>query len=334
MDPISQGVVGAVISGASQPQKHTKIALLSGAFAGMSADIDVLISSSADPLLFLEYHRQFTHSLAFIPFGAAICTVLIAMFTSPRISRTRLYLCCLLGFASHGLLDACTTYGTQLFWPFSSERVAWNIISIVDPLFTLPLCALTWIAYRQKNPRWLHAALIWIAIYLSLGIMQHHRANNIGEQLALDRQHHPVRLESKPGFANLLVWKTVYEWQGYFYVDAVRAGLSEKVYPGSKAAKVNVQHHFPSLRSNQQQTIDIERFRRFSNDYLAWQPAHADRIIDVRYSMLPNEINPLWHIRVDRENPDQHVEFITNRQGNTKTLQRLWSLITGKAVAN
>jgi hypothetical protein len=50
--------------------------------------------------------------------------------------------------------------------------------------------------------------------------------------------------------------------------------------------------------------------------------------------MLPNEINPLWHIRVDHENPDQHVEFITNRQGNTQTLQRLWSLITGNAVTN
>ena len=132
MDPISQGVAGAVVSGANQPKKHTNLALLCGAFAGISADIDVFISSPTDPLLFLEYHRQFTHSLVFIPFGAAICSALLWHWVRQHIDLRRLYLSCLLGFASHGLLDTCTTYGTQLFWPFSEERFAWNIISIID----------------------------------------------------------------------------------------------------------------------------------------------------------------------------------------------------------
>jgi membrane-bound metal-dependent hydrolase YbcI (DUF457 family) len=43
------------------------------------------------------------------------------------------------GYATHGLLDASTTYGTLFFWPFTDMRVAWNAISIVDPLFTLVL---------------------------------------------------------------------------------------------------------------------------------------------------------------------------------------------------
>ncbi|WP_019218287.1 metal-dependent hydrolase [Legionella tunisiensis] len=45
----------------------------------------------------------------------------------------------LIGYATHGLLDACTNYGTVLFWPFSERRVYWDLISIIDPFFTVPL---------------------------------------------------------------------------------------------------------------------------------------------------------------------------------------------------
>ena len=334
MDPISQGVAGAVVSGANQPKKHTNLALLCGAFAGISADIDVFISSPTDPLLFLEYHRQFTHSLVFIPFGAAICSALLWHWVRQHIDLRRLYLSCLLGFASHGLLDTCTTYGTQLFWPFSEERFAWNIISIIDPLFTLPLCILTWLAYKQKSRIWLRAALAWMIIYLSLGLIQNLRATHAGEQLAATRQHHPAQIASKPSFANLLIWKTVYQWEDHFYVDAVRVGLEEKTYAGSRAAKIDVGQHFPSLERNQQQTIDIERFRKFSNGYLAWRPLHPDRVIDVRYSMLPNEINPLWYIQVNQDRPDQHVKFITKERANSEILARFWSMIQGDSLTD
>ena len=56
-----------------------------------------------------------------------------------------------LGYSTHGLLDACTSYGTQLFWPFSNERISWNNISIVDPLFTIPVLILVVIAIRTKK---------------------------------------------------------------------------------------------------------------------------------------------------------------------------------------
>ena len=42
-------------------------------------------------------------------------------------------------FATHALLDAFTGYGTQLWLPFSNQRVAWHGLSIIDPLFTVPL---------------------------------------------------------------------------------------------------------------------------------------------------------------------------------------------------
>ena len=141
MAPLSQGIVGSVA--AQQKSSKEKILLITiiGFLSGMAPDLDVFIRSSHDPLLAIEFHRQFTHSLIFIPFGGFICgTFFYHVLTKRRgMSIKETYLYCTLAYASHGILDACTSYGTQLFWPFTNDRVAWNMISIIDPLFTLPL---------------------------------------------------------------------------------------------------------------------------------------------------------------------------------------------------
>ena len=67
MDPLTQGVVGAALPQATRRKTQVGIAGAFGFVAGMAADLDVLIRSETDPLLFLEYHRQFTHSLIFVP---------------------------------------------------------------------------------------------------------------------------------------------------------------------------------------------------------------------------------------------------------------------------
>ena len=86
-----------------------------GALAGMAPDLDVLIRSGTDPLLFLEYHRQFTHSVAFAPIGAlVVATATLCLIKSSFKTFIERYWICLAGYFSHGILDATTTYGTQL----------------------------------------------------------------------------------------------------------------------------------------------------------------------------------------------------------------------------
>ena len=60
MDPLTQGVLGATLPQASVSGRYAASAGLLGFLSGLAADLDVLIRSSTDPLLFLEYHRQFT----------------------------------------------------------------------------------------------------------------------------------------------------------------------------------------------------------------------------------------------------------------------------------
>jgi len=316
VDPLTQGVLGAALPQAVAPRQSTWVAGVLGFLAGMAADLDVLIRSSSDPLLFLEYHRQFTHSLLFIPLGGLICALVLHALIGRRrgLSFGRSYLYCTLGYATHALLDACTTYGTMLFWPFSEVRIAWNTISIIDPLFTLPLLVLIVLAGLKKRPVYARVALVWGLAYMSLGLLQRNEAMQMGYDLARERGHKPIRLEAKPSFANLLVWKIVYETESMFYVDAVRATLAPKVFPGRALDKLDLARDLPWLDKNTQQARDIERFRWFSNGYVAHDPDNKNRVIDIRYSLVPNEIAPLWSIELRPDaGPLEHVAFITHR---------------------
>ena len=173
MDPITQGVVGAALAQTKGETTTLAKAGVIGALAAMAPDLDVLIRSSTDPLLVLEYHRQFTHSLLFIPFGALICSLIFYPLIANRwqLNFKAIYLWSFLGFATHGLLDGCTSYGTQLLWPITNHRFSWDIISVIDPLFTLPLLLLILLGSTLKSRRYLYGALIWGTLYLSIGVL-------------------------------------------------------------------------------------------------------------------------------------------------------------------
>ena len=126
MDPVSQGVFGAVFAQTRSQKKNLAKAAVVGALAGMAPDLDIALRSTNDPLFALEFHRHFTHALIFIPVGALICSLVFYRFFRKRLRFAEIYLFALFGYGSHGLLDACTTYGTMLLWPFSDMRVAWN----------------------------------------------------------------------------------------------------------------------------------------------------------------------------------------------------------------
>ena len=123
MDPLTQGVLGASLPQATQPARYALSAAVLGWLGGMAPDLDVLIRSPEDPLLFLEYHRHFTHALIFIPLGGLICALVLHALIGRRFGLTfkRSWLFCTLGYGTHAVLDACTTYGTLLLWPFSAR---------------------------------------------------------------------------------------------------------------------------------------------------------------------------------------------------------------------
>jgi inner membrane protein len=338
MDPLSQAVLGASVPQAISRTKTVVAASLCGALAGMAPDLDSLIRSDTDPLLYLEYHRQFTHSLIFIPVGALLCSLLFYYLFMRRwqLSFKLTYLFCFLGYATHGLLDACTSYGTQLLWPFSNERFAWNTISIVDPLFTLPLLALVIIGVRKKRPMFGKLALSWVAIYMGLGLYQHLRVTEAGEQLAAERGHTPLRLEVKPSIGNLVLWKVIYEVEDGYYLDAVRAvpvSGNLKVYTGGFVPKLDVERDLPWLNPDSQQARDLARFNWFSKGFLSLDPTNPKRVIDMRYSMVPNEAMGMWSVWLEPDaNASAHVSLKQDRDTTGPRREKFTKLLRGETL--
>ena len=328
MDPITQGTIGALLPQAVS-KKNLGIVALLGFLSGMAPDLDIFIRSSTDPLLSLEYHRQFTHSLIFIPFGGLICALfLFVVFKkiSPfNFKSTWLY--CTLGYGTHGLIDACTSYGTLLFWPFSDMRIAWNNISIIDPLFTLPLIILIILATVKKKNIYSIVALAWAITYLLLGVYLHNKAINVGKEIAEQRGHVVTRIKAKPSFGNLILWKIIYETNDQFHVDATNLFFSN-IITGESIKKLNLNKDFPWLKKHSQQYKDIERFKWFSNDFLAVNPQNENQIIDIRYSGIPNEIGGLWGVQLNpNKHIQDHVEFVSMRSASIERLKILRDMI-------
>ena len=332
MDPISQGALGAAAAGSFARDKQTvRSALLVGWLGGMLADADIFIRSAGDPLLNIEYHRHFSHSLLFIPVGGLICAGILWLLSRRRKSFSLLILWSTAGYATAGLLDACTSYGTRLFWPFSDVRVAWTIISIIDPVFTLTILVLLAIAFRKRTARWAVFATVFAAAYLVLGAVQNGRASRLQGELIAQRGHTgAVDMETvKPSIGNIVLWRSVYRHDGKFYIDAVRVGLPgvRHVFQGSSVAALTLAELQEGIPEGSVLARDIDRFAHFSADYLARHPDHEDVVGDLRYAMVPNSAYPLWGIRYETDAVDEHVQFENFRSPDEQTRQRLFKML-------
>ncbi len=330
MDPLSQGLVGTSVSHLYIKNKRLVLLSIIAFLSAMSPDLDIFFRSDEDPLIFLEYHRQFTHSLIFIPIGGLVCSIFFYFVLARRyeINFKTVYIVSTLAYATHGLVDATTSYGTQLYWPFSDERVAFNLISVIDPLFTLPILLLLFFSISKKNYFLSILSVIWIFSYYSLGKYQEQRVTKHMMETISERGHKPDSLLIKPSFANIIVWKSIYENNDIYYVDAIKVGLEETYLGGTSIEKLNIDKSFPWLDKTSQQAIDIKRFRWFANGYLAVSPLNSSHIIDVRYSTLPNKVLPLWSIALEKSaQNNEHIKYVTSRSTSSRNYKELLKMI-------
>lgn len=340
MDSITHGALGIAVALLVAPAGLRKKAALAGLIAAELPDLDVFLFSPTDPLFTLQIHRHFTHSLVAIPF-LAVLGVVLANFLRLLCRRARvwrgMWLPALAAAATHGLCDTWTSYGTHLLWPFSDRRESWDIISVIDPVLTIPLLVCAIIGWVRGRRRPAVAGLAWGCAYLTLCLVQQHRA--MEGVLAWARQHgHPVeRLTVKPSFSNIMVWRGLYVRDGICQVVCVRPGLTDgvRVLGTASAPLLDPDHPAPPLDALPQgslQAHDIRRFRHFSDGWMGVHPLHPNVIGDLRYATRPDLINPLWGIALDSSKPDQHVKLTYFRDLLDGAMSQLWQMIVGKWV--
>lgn len=336
MDPFTHATLGAVAAlnrKRIRPNNSHLIypAIICGALAGMFPDIDVLIRSAEQPLLSLEYHRHFTHSLIFVPFGALIVSWLLSITFLRKLPFREIYAWCFVGMACHGVLDAMTNYGTHLFWPFTDRRENWSIISIIDPLFTLPLlaCVVLCCIKRSTNPA--YYALLYALVYWSFGAYQQREVTALLHETAKQRGHQIEKIEVKPSLGNLLAWRGQYIYNGNIYVDAYHTSpLTDSVtYTGSSFPLFQPTEEF--LKSiGAVQAKEIEYFSFFSDGWVAHYPPGSHIIADMRFSTLPNSLQPLWGIELYPGEKTRHIRRVNTRKREDGDVMQLWNMIHGE----
>jgi len=175
MDPvthIASGILaGQAVRGTFPPGRWL---LIFTALCAWIPDMDNFVTYLG-PEAYMRHHRGLTHSVL----GGAVMAALLAAAFRP-LSRgapwpkvfVLAYGCILL----HDFQDVITTYGTQIFLPFSDARIGLPAVFIVDPIYTgvLLLAVILGFAVKTRAKAVALAALAWIFLYpaASLGLRE------------------------------------------------------------------------------------------------------------------------------------------------------------------
>ncbi|MBT8184223.1 MAG: metal-dependent hydrolase [Eudoraea sp.] len=151
MDSLTQIVLGAAVGEAVLGKKVGNKAALYGAIAGTIPDLDIVSRYFVDLVTATEWHRGFSHSILFAVLMAPLLGILISKIERKSAASWKDWSRLMFwGLFTHPVLDAFTTWGTQLFWPFDL-RLAFQNIFVIDPLYTIPFLLFLILALRQKR---------------------------------------------------------------------------------------------------------------------------------------------------------------------------------------
>lgn len=221
MDSLTQIVLGAAVGEAVLGRKIGNKAMLMGALGGTIPDFDVAAGFFTDTVSALEIHRGFTHSFIFaISFGLLfgwLCSL-----WDKRATLRQWWLFWFLCFITHGWLDAHTTWGTQLFWPFET-RVAFKNIFVIDPLYTLPFLLFLMLASFQKRDspkrrKYNKIGLLVSSSYMMLTIALKFIAEEHFKRELANQNIPFLSIQTKPSPFNSIMWMANVETSDAFLI--------------------------------------------------------------------------------------------------------------------
>ncbi len=195
---------------------------------------------------------------------------------------------------THPILDCFTSWGTQVFQPFSDFRVQWCTVSVVDPVCTIPFLLLLLIASRRpkSNPArswWNWAGLAWFCGYLLLYNLWHKTVvKNLFEESLAAKNIHYQRYYTNPTIFNNIVWSgvaegdTAYYFAQYGFNDCKREFAPLSVIPKNHQLLDAVP---PDSRAGY-------FLRWFTDGYYNVLPYHGDtlQVNDLRFGLLGDSL--------------------------------------------
>jgi inner membrane protein len=261
MDSLTQIVLGAAVGEVALGKKVGNKAALWGAIAGTIPDLDVLSKQFVDIVTATAWHRGFSHSLVFsmalAPFLGALVWRLYSKKEATWQQWSWLFFWCLF---THPLLDAFTTWGTQLFWPFDI-RLAFQSVFVIDPLYTLPFLLFLIAALRlkrneAKRKNYIFWGLALSTTYLVLGLVLKGISYHRFEKALVHQGINYEAMDNRPSPLNTILWMANIETEKAFLLSEYSFFDSQPITFRS----IPKNHHFlDSLAQNEKvkQLIDI-----------------------------------------------------------------------------
>lgn len=218
MDLITQAASGVTVAGVIGGKKCNVKVLLMGTALGTLPDLDGILDYG-DAVQNTIRHRGFTHSLLVLPpFVLLISWLYCRLRPDSFWTLARVFFLTASVFVIHTLLDAMTTYGTQLILPFEGYFELRNVF-IIDPLYTLPLLFAIGVALFSKSSggRWCQTELLISTLYLVWGYAsQQMIASRVKQNLSAQNLPNQQVLITPTPF-NTLLWRVVVMDEGKYW---------------------------------------------------------------------------------------------------------------------
>jgi len=223
MDSLTQITLGAAVGEAVAGREAGKKAPLWGAALGTLPDLDVLANPFLTEAQSLLWHRGPSHSLLLTAVLTPLLALALARLHNDSASRRRWAVLVGSVLLTHIGLDCLTTYGTQIFWPFTRTPVIIGSIFIIDPLYTVPLAAGLLIGVRWAPTARARRVSNYVGLALSSAYLLLTLANKAYVEFvfedALQAQGLPAeRVFTKPTAFNNLLWTAIAEDEDGFHV--------------------------------------------------------------------------------------------------------------------
>lgn len=282
----------------------------------MAPDLDIFIPVNGDPTAGWIWHRGPTHALIAIPILGPLAALPFLLVPNLRTHWKAVLGAGTVAIATHAPLDALTSYGTQLFWPFTNYRVALDWMPIIDPVWTLTMLVGVILAVCRKSIVPSAVVLTLGLLYFGFGAIQHERAMSALERVTEAAGHDEATgLRVNPTPASLGLWHGIYKHEGRLYVVGIRTG-----YLGETTVKIGESRLLADAamvagREGTETRRQYEVFRWFSGDtlYLPNPDEQPHIVADGRYSGDPAGHAPLWGLdfsgrEVRRARPPREVD--------------------------
>ena len=240
---------------------------------------------------------------------------------------------------THPLLDCFTSYGTQLFSPFSNYRVAFNTISVADPLYTVPfglaVVAVGLLRRGSRARRW--ANIIGFTLssaYLTFTVLNKRSVDRVFAD-SLERAGIAyTRFTVQPTILNNILWQGVAETP-----DGFHNGFYSKLDPTPTVTRFYPWPKNHALLDLYADGRTVNTLRWFSKDYYNVLPYNGDtlQINDLRFGSTSEPLEaPEDYVFKFLVWPDAQgeLDLTQSRAGNFSEdrLARFWSRIQGNPV--